>query len=69
MPRDGSKPILWPLLELFVLIFYLFIPEIHKERQRHRQREKQDPRREPDVRLHPRTLGSQLEPKAEMLNH
>ena len=33
--------------------------------QRHRQREKQTPYREPDVGLHPRILGSWLEPKAD----
>ena len=36
-----------------------------RERQRHRQREKQAPCREPDVRLDPRTPGSQPEPKAD----
>ena len=35
-----------------------------RERQRHRWREKQAPCREPDVRLDPRTPGSQLQPKA-----
>ena len=45
----------------FFLIFYLFI----HERQRRRQREKQSPCREPDVRLHPGTLGSRPEPKVD----
>ena len=35
--------------------FYLFIHEIHRERQKHRQKEKQAPCREPDVGLDPRT--------------
>ena len=41
------------------------------ERQRDRQREKQAPHGKPDVELHPRTLGSQSEPKvdAQPLNH
>ena len=34
------------------------------ERQRHKQREKQAPCREPDVGLHPGSLGSGPEPKA-----
>ena len=40
-------------------------------RQRHRQREKQAACRKPDAGLDPRTLGSQLEPKADALrlNH
>ena len=36
-----------------------------RERQRHRQKKKQVPRRKPDAELHPRTLGSHLEPKAD----
>ena len=36
-----------------------------RERQRHRQTEKQGPHGEPDEGLHPRTLGSQPEPKAD----
>ena len=36
-----------------------------RERQRHRQGEKQAPCGEPDVGLHPRTLGSRPKPKAD----
>ena len=39
-----------------------------RKRQRHRQREKQAPCREPDVGLHPGSLGSHPGPKA-ALNH
>ena len=42
---------------------YLFMREI--ERQRHRQREKQASCRKLDVRLDPRTPGSQSEPEAD----
>ena len=35
------------------------------QRQRHRPREKQAPCEEPDTGLHPRTSGSQPEPKAD----
>ena len=35
------------------------------EKQKRRQRGKQAPLREPDVRLDPRTRGSQPEPKAD----
>ena len=40
-------------------------------RDRHRQREKQAPCREPDVGLHPQTLGSYPEPRedAQPLSH
>ena len=38
--------------------------DMQRERQRHRRREKQAPFRELDAGLNPRTLGSQLEPKA-----
>ena len=55
-----------PLKEDFFLkIFYLFMRDTHKERQRHRQREKQAPFREPDVGLDPRTPGSRPELKAD----
>ena len=37
----------------FVLRFYLFIHERHRETQRHRQREKQAPCREPNAGLDP----------------
>ena len=40
--------------------------DTERERQRHRQREKQAPCREPDAGLHPGTLGSQPEPKADV---
>ena len=36
-----------------------------RERQRHRQREKQAPHREPDMGLHPGSLGSLPGPKAD----
>ena len=49
----------------FLKRFYLFIHERYRERQRHRQREKQAPGREPDAGLHPRTLGSCPESKAD----
>ena len=39
--------------------------DTERERQRHRQREMQAPHREPDVRLDPRTPGSQPELKAD----
>ena len=42
---------------------YLFMRDTQK--QRHRQREKQASCEEPDVGLNPRTLGSQLELKAD----
>ena len=42
-----------------------FIHETQREKQRHRQREKQAPRGEPDVGLHPGTLGPCPEPKAD----
>ena len=55
--------------EIYLFIFkdfiYLFMGDTERERQRHRQLEKQAPRREPDVGLHPRTLGSRPEPKAD----
>ena len=48
-----------PLKEDFFLkIFYLFMRDTHKERQRHRQREKQAPCREPEVGLDPWAPGS-----------
>ena len=37
---------------------YLFLRDTERERQRPRPREKQAPCREPDVGLHPGTLGS-----------
>ena len=43
--------------------FYLFIRDT--ERQRRRQKEKQAPCREPNARLDPSILVSQLEPKAD----
>ena len=43
---------------------YLFMRDTQREGQRHRQREKQGPCREPDMGLHPGTLGSFPEPKA-----
>ena len=45
--------------------------ERERERQRHRQKEKQVPCREPDVGLHPRTLGShpKLKVDAQPLSH
>ena len=58
----------------FFFKFYLFIHERQRERerererQRHRQREKQAARREPDVGLHPVSLGSGPRLKA-ALNH
>ena len=39
--------------------------DIQRKRERHRQREKQAPYGEPDAGLHPRTLGSWPEPKAD----
>ena len=50
---------------IFIKIFYLFINEAHKKRQRHRQREKQATCREPDAALDPRTPGSQPELKVD----
>ena len=47
---------------------YLFMRDTERKR-RHRQREKQDPCREPNVGLHPGTLGSCLEPKTQPLSH
>ena len=48
---------------------YLFMTDTHThthtQRQRHKHREKQAPHREPDVELHPGTLGSCPEQKAE----
>ena len=46
---------------LFYFLRYLFIHEGH----RHRRSEQQAPHGEPDAGLHPRTLGSQPEPKAD----
>ena len=40
--------------------------DTERERQRHRWREKQGPLWEPNVGLEPRTLESQLEPKADV---
>ena len=55
-----------PQEDLFLLRFYLFIHQRHRERQRHRQREKQAlPHREPNVELDSRTPGSRPEPKAD----
>ena len=45
-------------LSFIFLIFYLFVPERHRERGRDRQREKQVPCWEPVVVLDPGTLGS-----------
>ena len=50
---------------LFKDFIYLFMRDTQKERQRHRQGEMQAPYEEPDVGLHPRTLGSWPEPKAD----
>ena len=47
------------------ILFYLFMRDTQKERQRHRQREKQALYGEPDTGLDPRTPGSQPEPKAD----
>ena len=52
-------------LTIFFFRFYLFIHERHRKRQRHRQRERQASCGEPDMGLHPRTLGSQSETKAD----
>ena len=54
-------------------MFYLFMKDIHtqreRERQRYRQREeKQGPFKEPDVRLDPGTPGLCPEPR-QKLNH
>ena len=46
------------------LFIYSWQTQTERERQRHRQREKQAPLREPDMGLHPQTLGSRPEPKA-----
>ena len=46
--------------------FYPFMRDTQRERQRQRQKEKQAPCREPNVGLHPRTLGSCPEPKADI---
>ena len=56
---------------LFFKIFVYLLMRDTERRQRHRQREKQAPRREPDMGLDPRTLGSCLEPKADiqLLSH
>ena len=46
--------------------------DTQRDRERHRKREKQALCGEPDVRLDPRTPGSQLEPKADdaqLLSH
>ena len=43
---------------------YINSVETQREKQRHRQKEKQAVSREPDVRLDPRTPGSQPELKA-----
>ena len=45
--------------------------DTEREGHRHRQREKQAPSREPDVGLHPGTLGSHPSPKAgaQLLSH
>ena len=51
--------------EFLFKILFIYSSETHRERQRHRQREKQVPRGEPDVRLHPRSLGSCPEPEAD----
>ena len=53
------------------ILFIIHERERERERQRHRQREKQIPCREPNVGLHPRTLGSCPEPKtdAQPLSH
>ena len=40
--------------------------DTEREKQRHRQREKPAPCREPNAGLDPRTLGSHLEPKADV---
>ena len=45
--------------------------DTQRESQRHRHREKQAPCREPDVGLHPRTLGlgPELKTGAQQLSH
>ena len=55
----------------FKKIFYLFIHERHRERQKHRQREKQAPCGEPDVGFDPRIPGScpGLKADAQPLSH
>ena len=58
-----SEKILWSSWILKIL--FIYSGETQRERQRHRQREKQAPCREPNVRLDPRTLGSQPGPKAD----
>ena len=50
-------------LFFFFFRFYVFIHGWHRKRQRHRQREKQAP--SGTQGLHPRTLGSGPEPKAD----
>ena len=68
---NGSvSPILLSSKYMYLLRFYLFIHERHREieRQRHRQREKQAPCREPDAGLDPGTPGSCLGQK-QALNH
>ena len=47
----------------FLKILFIYSCETHRERQRHRQREKQAPCGELNAGLHPRTPGSQPEPK------
>ena len=49
----------------FFFFRFYFIHKRHTETDRDRQREKQAPYGEPDVGLHPRTLGSRPEPKAD----
>ena len=70
--RQALKPLSHPGIshstDILLFLNNLFIHERHRERkrerQRHRQREKQVPCREPDVGLHPGTLGSLPGPKA-----